>query len=119
MLRTLWLSLALFVAVPAVADEGKGKDNCGQLANEKGLKGKERKAFMKECTHGKGDKREGRGDDDDKSAKEDKRKAGQDRTAKEKAEQERIAREKAEKARQDAVRDAREKRRQEGNVQVR
>jgi hypothetical protein len=132
MFRILVLFVSLLVAMPALADKDKGKnrgndpDNCGQQANEKGLKGKARKDFMKACTQGEKDERD---DKSGKSEKDGKGKAEQERAAKEKAEQERIAKEKAakqptpeekmEQERQERVRAEREKRREDGNRQVR
>jgi FtsZ-interacting cell division protein ZipA len=39
----------LGVAMPALAGDRDDKDTCGQQANAQGIKGKERKDFMKQC----------------------------------------------------------------------
>ncbi len=144
MLRILALGLTLFLAMPATADdqEGRhrGKDTCGQLANDKGLKGRDRERFMKECTQAAKDRRDRGEREDDHSDRGDERHSDRDRTRKEKLDREHRTEEKAEQGRtardkteqmqnneEQARREARERLREErdrrrgttGNTQVR
>jgi hypothetical protein len=67
------LAAALALAMPAQADDADeaARETCGQQANARGLKGKEREQFMKECTgaadrgHKAGDEASAVEDDDD------------------------------------------------------
>jgi hypothetical protein len=51
MTRLLMLSFLACLYVPAMSLADDGKDNCGQQAKSRGLKGKARSEFMKSCTH--------------------------------------------------------------------
>jgi hypothetical protein len=68
-MRLITFTLLACLSLPFVSFADDGKDNCGQQANAKGLKGKARKDFMKACTQANKEDRSEVGDKSKKPTK--------------------------------------------------